>query len=320
MRIPRSFTFALGTLAFSCLTSFLAAAQDPQNGGWRRLGESNPYPSNAAPPAANSAPSDPQDRPLPAIPPTLTIKPGTYVTVRINQALSSDRNQAGDAFSATLVKPVIVDGVVVAERGQTVGGHVTEAKKAGRVQGVSRLGVQLIDLPIVDGEQLPIQSSLISRNGPTSEGRDAAAIAGTTATGAAIGAAVGWGTGAAIGAGAGAAAGLIGVLLTRGEPTIVYPESVLTFRIDQPVTVSTERAPYTFRYVDPRDYEQSAPPARMQTRAPGYRPAYGPAYGPYGPPAAPYPYYGGYYYGGYPFYGGYFWGPSVVIGFRGHRW
>ena len=77
------------------------------------------YPSQPYPPAANRGP----------IPPKLTIQPGTYITVRLNQGLSSDRNQAGDGFAATLVKPVVVDGVVVADRGQTIGGRVVEAKK-----------------------------------------------------------------------------------------------------------------------------------------------------------------------------------------------
>src|SRR5262249_51278577 len=143
------------------------------------------------------------------VPPThLTVRAGTYIVVRINQALSSDRNQAGDAFSASLARPLVVDGVVVAQTGQTVGGRVAEAQKAGRVTGTSRLRLQLTDLVLVDGQQLPIQSQMVTRSGPTTEGRDAGAIAGTTALGAAVGAAADWGRGAAIGAGAGAAAGV----------------------------------------------------------------------------------------------------------------
>ncbi len=65
------------------------------------------------------------------IPAKLTIKPGTFITVRLNQGLSSDRNQTGDAFAATLAKPVMVDGVVVAERGQTVGGKVDRSQEGG---------------------------------------------------------------------------------------------------------------------------------------------------------------------------------------------
>ena len=212
------------TAALLLMATCAFAQQPRQNGGWRKLGDQNSAPAAAdqsAPPAAEQpaqapayqdAPPADQPQNLPPqqtgnIPAQLTIKPGTYVTVRINQPLSSDHNQVGDAFSATLVRPVIVDGVVVAQSGQTLGGKVSEAKKAGRVEGTSRLGVQLTDLPVVDGQQVPIQTQLISRNGPTSNGRDAGAIAGTTALGAAVGAAAGWGTGAAIGAGAGAVVG-----------------------------------------------------------------------------------------------------------------
>src|SRR3984885_8751415 len=184
------------------------------------------------------------------VPPQLTIKQGTWTTVRTNQWLSSDRNQQGDTFTATLEQPLVVDGFVVAPRGSTVMGRVTEAKKAGRVEGTSRLGVELTGLTLVDGQQVSIQSQMIIRNGQTSVGRDAAAIGGTTALGAIVGAGAAAGRGAAIGAGAGAAAGIIGVLLTRGRPTVIYPETPMTFQIQAPVTFSTEHSPQAFQYVN----------------------------------------------------------------------
>ncbi len=266
---------------------------------------------------AADAQADPPQQPagnLPAIPSKLTIKAGTYVTVRLNEGLSSDHSQAGDAFTATLMRPIVVDGIVVATIGQNVIGHVTEAKKAGHVSGVSRLGIQLVELPAIDGQQLPIQSELITRNGPTSVGRDAGALAATTATGAAIGAAVGWGVGAGIGAAAGFVAGLTGVLVTRGEPLIVYPETVMTFRVTQDVPVSTEHNLQAFRLVQPSDYEQPQAPAlqRRPPPPPGPHPGYG--YAPYPAYGAPYPYYGGYPFPAVGFYYGY--GPR----FYGRRW
>jgi len=264
--------------------------------------------------AANAgAPADPQ-QPMTdqqAIPPRLTIKAGTYVTVRVNEILSSDRSMVGDAFTATLTKPIVVDGVVVASRGQNVTGRVTEAKKAGRVAGTSRLGIQLIELPVVDGQQLPIQSELLTRNGTTSTGRDVGAIAATTGVGAAIGAGVNGGVGAGVGAGAGLIVGLAGVLLTRGNPTIVYPETMLTFRVNQDVTVSTERSMQAFRFVQPADYEQAGPAMARRPLPPRPYP-YAAGYAPYGY-GYPYPYYG------YPYYGpgfGFYFGP----GFYGRRW
>jgi len=243
------------------------------------------------------------------IPPQLTIKPGAFLTVRVNQLLSSDRNQQGDAFSASLLRPVVVDGIVVAERGQTLGGRVVEARKAGRVQGVSRLAVQLTDIILADGQQLPIQTRLINRSNSTSQGRDAAAVAGTTAMGATIGAAADWGRGAAIGAGAGAVAGIVGMLLTRGQQTVIYPESVLTFRVEAPVTISTERAPQAFRYVRREDYER---PPELQPR---------PAQVPYGYGVPVYPYYFvpgiSYFYRPWIYYGpGFYYGGGYYRGYR----
>src|SRR5579864_778845 len=50
--------------------------------------------------AAATAPADPPQGDAQAIPPKLTIKAGTYVTVRLDEILSSDRSMAGDAFTA----------------------------------------------------------------------------------------------------------------------------------------------------------------------------------------------------------------------------
>lgn len=239
------------------------------------------------------------------VPAEITVPAGTYITVRVNQQLSSDHNQVGDAFSGTLVRPIVANGVVVAEPGQTVGGRVAQVQKAGRIEGLSKLGVELTDLTLVDGQPIPVKTTLLDRTGNSSVGRDAAGIAATTGLGAAIGAAADWGRGAAIGAGAGAAAGIIGVLVTRGQPTVIYPEQVLTFRIEQPLTISTERSPQAFRYIQPGEYSQAS-----------YNPPPAPGYGAPGPVYAAAPYYGPYpYYAyGYPYYYPYYGGFSLFVG------
>lgn len=275
--------------------------------------------------------------PPPPVPAHLTMRPGTYITVRMNQPLSSDKNQTGDAFTATLSRPVVVDGVVVAGPGQIVAGHVTEAVRAGHGQGTSKLGIQLTNLTLVDGQQVPIESGLITSHGPGRGGQDTATIAATTATGAAIGAAVGWGVGAAIGAGAGLTAGVIGVLATRGQPTFVSPEQELTFALSAPVAISTEQAPQAYRWIDPNDYAapyqgQGPPQGQPQAyAAPGYNYGY-PAVAPYYAPyyyGYGYPYYSywpsvgfyfgpGYYYGGHYYHGGYYGGHGYYGGGHGY--
>jgi hypothetical protein len=232
--------------------------------------------------------------------------------------LSSDKNQVGDGFSASLTRPLVADGVVVAQRGQILGGRVAEAQKAGRVTGVSRLAVELTDLTLVDGQQVPIETELTNLTGPTSKARDAGAIAGTTATGAAVGAAADLGVGAAIGAGAGLIAGTVGVLLTRGHPTVIYPESLLTFRLAEPITISTERAPQAFRYVGTNEYNRASaaqpPPPASGWTCKGYGYSW-PLPAP--PPPPPYYYYPYYY--PYPWVAGFglWYGRGFVYG-RGY--
>ena len=106
-----------------------------------------------------------QDAPI--VSPPLTMKPGTTLTIRVNELLSPDHNRIGDVFSATLTQPVIVLGIVVARYGQIAVGQVVEAKKAGRASGVSHLGLTLTNLTLVDGQTVPIQSQLLVREGPT---------------------------------------------------------------------------------------------------------------------------------------------------------
>ena len=277
----------------------------PTTPGWHRF--SSP-PPQAAPPQGPAPQADPAP---PAVPAQITIPAGAFVTVRVDQFLSSDKNKTGDSFAATLTRPLVANGFVVSRRGETLGGRVVEAKKAGRVKGVSQLQITLNALTLADGQQVPIQTELTSITGPTSNGRDAAAVLTTTGAGAAIGAAADWGVGAAIGAGAGLVAGTVGVLVTRGRPTIIYPESQLTFRLAKPVTFSTEKAPQAFVDASTLNIQRAGVQGPPQGPPPGYQGYQGCA----GPGCAPYPppYYYGPYYPYYPYY----WGPSFGFFYGG---
>jgi type IV secretion system protein VirB10 len=222
------------------------------------------------------------------------------VTLRVNEPLSSDHNHEGDVFTATLTQPLVAQGFVVARRGETVGGRVSKALKAGRVKGTSELAVELTDVTLADGQHAPVKSELVQASGGTSVGRDAAAIGTTTGLGAAIGAAAAGGFGAGMGAIAGAGASTIGVLVTRGRQTLILPEETLTFRTTEPITITTTNAPpMTFLPVRQQDYNPAPTLQRRPAYAAGPRPYYGPYAYPY-----PYPYYGPYYGGGVVIVGG----------------
>jgi hypothetical protein len=267
------------------------APPPPQNRGYRTRPPQSSY-SNQQPP-----------RPTAPLPAALTIPAGTVLSVHMNEFVSSDKNQVGDRVTATLERPLVVNGWVVARRGQTVSGQVTAAVKAGRVKNTSQLGLGLTDLTIVDGSSAPILTEIWKSSGGTTHGADAAAIGGTTALGAAIGSVADWGRGAAIGAGAGAAAGIGAVLLTRGRPTEILPETPLTFRLVDPVTVDTTKSAQAFAPVTQQDYdgERGERRGRRYAGYGGYPPPPYYGYPAYGYPVYPYyayPYpYAGFYYG-----------------------
>lgn len=219
-----------------------------------------------------------------AFPSRLTVRPGTWLPVRIEQQLSSDRNQPGENFYGTLADPIVVNGVVIAHRGQTVIGRITQAQKAGRVEGTSKLGLEITGITTADGEHVSIHTRILQHNGQSSVGRDLAAVGQATAIGAGIGAIAEGGKGAGMGAGIGAAAGLAGVLLTRGRATVVYPETLLTFELAGPVEIDTGHSG-AFRYADSRDFERdrSYTARRPQQQQPPPSPNYGGGgYGGYG--------------------------------------
>lgn len=277
-------------LSMLATASFLLA-QDTTSGGWKPVGGAASGQAPALQQQQYLPPGNAQQgAPPPPAPAQLNLKAGTYVTVRVNQRLSSDKNQAGDTFIATLVRPLVVDGFVVAQSGQSFGGKVAEATKANQNKGVSHLGLQLTDLMFVDGQHAPVQSELVSITGPNSFGHDPTTV------------------------NTGAAGNAPGVLLTHGKATVVDPQSVLTFKIDSDVNIATTSAPQAFRPVGPADYNQQGRPGAGYAAGPAY--AGYPYYGyPYGYPYYPYyPYYWGPGVGLY-FGGGWGWGPG--IGFRG---
>ena len=237
------FRFALGILFLvsGIFVSQTAAAQGAPE-------SDEPAPEYA--PGPDAPPYAPE--PLPR---TLTLAAGTVISVRTTQFLSSDQNRAGDGFSAELEQPLVVDGWVVARRGQTVLGRVVMAQKAGRVKGVSQLAVEVTHLVFVDGRQVPVRTGFMQTSAGASQGHDAQGVGTAAGTGAIVGAIASGGKGAGIGAAVGAGAGLAGVLLTRGRATEIPPETLLTFQMEAPVTISTERSRVAFRPVSQDDYD-----------------------------------------------------------------
>ena len=185
----------------------------------------------------------PQEAPAPPPPASrqATLKAGTLVAVRLQDSLSSARNHPGDTFIATLDAPLVVDGLVLAEKGARVDGKVVETQQAGRVKGLASLALELTGVSLSDGQRVSLTTDSFTKMGPETHGADAAKIGGGAALGAIIGAIAGGGKGAAIGAGAGGAAGTGTVLGTRGKPAVLPSETKISFRLNNTVTVTEQR-------------------------------------------------------------------------------
>jgi len=161
---------------------------------------------------------------------------GTVVTVRLVSAVGSKLSANGDHFSATVARPVEVDGKVVLPAGAEALGKVIEAVPQGRFKGAAVLRL-VLETVTVNNDSYDVKTSSVSRSLKGKGKRTATFIGGGAGGGALIGGLAGGGKGALIGAALGAGAGTAGAAYT-GEKEIVLPaESTLSFKLTEPLTV-----------------------------------------------------------------------------------
>jgi hypothetical protein len=190
----------------------------------------SPAPAMAAPASSYPAPGS-----------EITIPAGESLLVRMIDGVDSSKNHVGDVFHASLETDLMIGNTVVARKGTDVYGRLSNAEKSGTFTGKSELQLELTRL-VIDGRDYPVVSSDYSVKGKSQGASTAKKVGGVAAAGAIIGAIAGGGKGAAIGAAAGGAAGAGVQVLTKGQQVRVPSETLLEFRLQQPVTVaSTQR-------------------------------------------------------------------------------
>jgi len=139
----------------------------------------------------------------------------TRVSIRLDEAVGSATNNAGDAVTATLAEAVKVDGVEVLPAGSLVRAQVSEAEASGKVKGRARLALSFSGIA-AHGEHYPIDAGY-TMVAEATKARDAKTIGIPAAGGAVLGGILGGGKGAAIGAAVGGGAGTAVVLSTKGK-------------------------------------------------------------------------------------------------------
>jgi transcriptional antiterminator Rof (Rho-off) len=161
---------------------------------------------------------------------------GTVLHLRLDEALDTSRNFAGDHFAASLSQPVILHGETVIPRGTTFRGHVVDAKPSGRLRGRGQLGIKL-DSFVLDGRWRRIAVAERSWTTGNHKKRNLLLIGGGSGTGALIGGLAAGGPWALAAAGIGAGAGTAGAALTGKKNVHLPAETRLTFVLRAPVTV-----------------------------------------------------------------------------------
>jgi hypothetical protein len=191
--------------------------------------KTNPEPVERAqpapPPEGVVAEPAPSEAPTPA---AVVIPRGSVLRVRIDEALDTRRNRAGDHFHASLAAPVLVHGSVVLPRGTEFTGHITQSDASGRLKGRAVIAVTL-DSFRLNRKEYRIHTGNVERLSAAHKKRNLGFIGGGTGLGSALGAIAGGGKGAVIGAAAGAAAGTAGAATTGKLEVGISAESLLTF-------------------------------------------------------------------------------------------
>jgi len=182
--------------------------------------------------AASSVPA-PTPTPVPADP--YTVPPGTVLVVRMVDSVDSDVNKPGETFRATLEEPIAVGENILAPKDTPVAVQLVHVKQSGQLKGEEEIALQLRSLTL-HGETYSLASEF-AQVASEGKGKESAKVIGTTAgIGALIGVIVGGGKGAAVGAATGAGVGVV-VQSVRGKQVQIPSEALLSFALEESVTL-----------------------------------------------------------------------------------
>jgi len=170
----------------------------------------------------------------------MTLPEGTPIHITLDQAVASDQSRPGDHFEATVSEPVVVDGKTVIPQGAYAEGIVVDAHQSGRLKGTARLQLALESVS-VSGQNYGVRTSSSWRSGRDHKKHNWAWIGGGAAGGTLIGALAGGGKGALIGGPVGVGAGVTAAYLTGKRDIHLRPETPLTFKLADPVTIPVKK-------------------------------------------------------------------------------
>ena len=170
------------------------------------------------------------------VPATATIPVGERLSIRTTDLIDSGKASEGQRYRAALEAPLTSRGRVIVPAGAPVTLEIVSVQGAGRIKGNSALSLRTASLEY-RGRNYPLNSSVYEEQGKA-RGKNTAIKTGIgAAAGALIGGLAGGGKGVAIGSAAGGGAGFGWNALSHGQQVKIPSESVLSFRLEAPLTV-----------------------------------------------------------------------------------
>jgi hypothetical protein len=187
----------------------------------------------------------------------VSIPEGTVIELRMDTSLSSASSRVNDAFKASVLRSLSLDGRIAVPEGSIVSGRVTTVQPAERSSHSGVIGVEFNQLSI-SGRAYAILGTLTSLRaderkqiideesrvtGKSSTQRNILFIGGGAGVGAAVGAIAGGGKGAGIGALTGGGIGALGALFSRGSEAEVPVGAEVAMQLVRAVNVGSSAAP-----------------------------------------------------------------------------
>lgn len=223
-------TLCMLAAACALMLGSAVAQQYPQNPAPSNGNEQYPAPV----PQAQQPPVNTTGAPFAQIP------AGTNLSIRTNDQIVADKNSTGRAYSGEISQDVLgPNGQILLPRGTPAMLTVVQVSNGTLGVGSNQvaLALQSVNLNGRTYQVMAANNTQAGNGGIGANKRTAEMTGGGALLGTILGAAIGGGKGAAIGAVIGAGGGATAQVLTRGSEVKVPAETVLTFKLDQPLVL-----------------------------------------------------------------------------------
>jgi len=176
---------------------------------------------------------------------------GTAVKMKLDTTLATFSSKAGDAFSARVTEPVVMDGKTVIPIGTTVEGRVTKTKEPRRIAGKPTIAIFPENLVLPNGERFTFNASLVDTNrrhgtdvdtegrfkGDGQDGKDLTEIGMGTGGGMLVGGLAGGGKGFLIGGAVGATV-TVAHWLGKHRSAMLPAGTEMVMELNRPMTMT----------------------------------------------------------------------------------